>query len=50
MDPMDCENCGLRWGPAGSHPPCLKLPSEERRAVYDEIRATPVTQRPSRED
>lgn len=43
-DPMLCESCGLRWGPAGSHPPCLKLDPEERRAIYDEIRKTPVKQ------
>lgn len=32
-DPDMCETCGLRWGGIGSHPPCLSLSPEERRAV-----------------
>lgn len=28
-----CETCHLRWGGIGSHPPCLKLPREEQRAL-----------------
>lgn len=47
MDRYDCEDCGLRWGPAGSHPPCLELSPEERRAIYDEIRNRQATQQPS---
>lgn len=43
MDAYDCNDCGLRWGPEGSHPPCLELPPDERRALYDEIRKRPVT-------
>lgn len=38
-DPNVCGSCSLRWGGAGSHPPCLKLPPERRRAVMDAVRA-----------
>lgn len=51
MDAYDCNDCGLRWGPEGSHPPCLELPSDERRALYDEIRkrqSQKVTTSPAR--
>ena len=49
MEPETCRDCGLKWGPEGSHPPCLKLDPDERRAIYDEIRKRPVQQeRPAR--
>lgn len=38
-DPFVCLECSLRWGPAGSHPPCGKLPPDVRSAVMDAVRA-----------
>lgn len=32
-DPDKCDTCSLRWGGIGSHPPCLKLSPEERKAL-----------------
>lgn len=38
-DPFVCLECSLRWGPAGSSPPCLDLPRDLRRDVMDAVRA-----------